>query len=130
MRTRTRRRRELEGITMMGDVNELSISGHVEHQPVMREDDDRGHVCEFVLTHATTGSCGCCWELERYNVQAYGELGEYYAANWQPGLAIVINGRLEHHLCDTLAGPLPSVLIVAHTIDDSLGAHPHQEHDG
>jgi hypothetical protein len=40
--------------------------------------------------------------------------------------AIVINGRLEHHQVDTLAGPLPSICIVVHCIDDTLGAHPHQ----
>ena len=126
---RVRRRHELANITTLGDVNELAISGHVEHEPRLREDDDREHVCEFVLTHTTTSPSGH-WEQQRYNVQAYGELGEHYATNWQPGQAIIINGRLEHHLCDTLAGPLPSVLIVAHCIDDTLGAHPHQQHNG
>jgi Single-strand binding protein family len=124
---RVRRRHELANITTLGDVNELAISGHVEHEPTLREDDGRRCVCEFVLTH--TSQAGHV-EQQRYNVRAYGELGEYYATDWEPGLAIVINGRLEHHLCDTLAGPLPSVWIVAHTIDDTLGAHPHQQHDG
>jgi single-stranded DNA-binding protein len=109
----------------MGDVNELSISGDVEHEPVCHEDDDHRRVCEFVLTHTTTSLSRQC-ERQRYNVQAYGELGEYYAATWQPGQAIVIDGRLEHHLCDTLAGPLPSIAIVAHCIDTKLGPHPHQ----
>jgi hypothetical protein len=80
-----------------------------------------------VLTHTTIR-----WgerERQRYNVHAYGELGEYYANHWQPGQAIVINGRLEHHLCDTLAGPLPNISIIAHTIDDTLGTHPHQQHN-
>jgi hypothetical protein len=95
------RRHELANITTLGDVNELAISGHVEHEPRLREGDDRGCVCEFVLTHTTTSP----WEQQRYNVQAYGELAEYYATSWQPGQAIVINGRLEHHLCDTLTGP-------------------------
>ena len=122
------RRHELANIRTLGDVNELAISGRIEHEPTLREDDDRGCVCEFVLTHTTTSPAGY-WEQQRYNVQAYGELGEYYATNWQPGQAIIINGRLEHHLCDSLAGPLPNTLIVAHTIDDTLGAHPHQEHD-
>ena len=125
---RVRRRHELANIRTLGDVNELAISGHVEHQPTLREDDDRRHVCEFVLTHTTHGPLGR-WEQQRYNVQAYGELAPYYATNWQPGQAIVINGRLEHHLCDTLAGPLPNVLIVAHSIDDTLGTHPHQQHN-
>jgi hypothetical protein len=30
---RVRRRHELANITTLGDVNELAISGHVEHQP-------------------------------------------------------------------------------------------------
>lgn len=125
MRTRTRRRRELEGIAMFGDVNELSISGHVEHEPRLREDDDRVW-CEFVLTHTATSP----WGQQRYNIRAYGELGEYYAANWQPGQAILVLGHLEHQLCDTLAGPLPSIQIVAHSMDCDLGPHPHQEQNG
>jgi hypothetical protein len=125
---RVRRDHELANITTLGDVNELAISGHVEHQPALREDDDHRRVCEFVLTHTTPGPFGH-WERQRYNIQAYGELGEYSANHWQPGHAIVINGRLEHHLCDTLAGPLPSIWIVAHTIDDTLGTHPHQQHN-
>ena len=122
MRRRTRRN-ELQNIAIMGDFNELSISGHVERQPVLREDDDGWPVCEFVLTH-TTVSCGI-WELQRYNIQAYGQLGEHYADSWQPGQAIIIDGRLEYRVCDTLAGPLPSVWIVAHSIDPTLGLHPH-----
>ena len=125
MRRRTRRN-ELHNIGCGGDFNELSISGHVERQPMLREDDDGWPVCEFVLTH-TTVSCGIC-ERQRYNVQAYGQLGEHYADSWQPGQAIVIDGRLEYRACDTLAGPLPSVWIVAHCIDPTLGQHPHTDH--
>jgi single-stranded DNA-binding protein len=121
---RIRRHHELANIESLGDFNELSISGHVEHEPALREDDDRDHVCEFVLTHIT-GMCGC-FEHQRYNVAAYGQLAEYYAANWQPGQAVIVDGRLEHHEVETLVGPLPSVVIVAHCIDDTLGAHPHQ----
>jgi hypothetical protein len=121
---RVRRSHELANITTLGDVNELAISGHVEHEPTLHED-----VCEFVLTHTTTSPYGRRWERQRYNIQAHGELGEYYANHWQPDQAIVINGRLEHHQVDTLAGPLPSVWIVAHTIDDTLGTHPHQQHN-
>jgi hypothetical protein len=80
---RVRRRHELANIRTLGDVNELAISGHVEHEPRLHEDDDRGCVCEFVLTHTTTSP----WEQQRYNVQAYGELGESYATSWQPGQA-------------------------------------------
>jgi hypothetical protein len=122
---RIRRRHELQNIKLLGDFNELSISGHVEQQPTLHEDDDREHVCEFVLTHTTTYPSGR-WERQHYNVQAYGKFGEYYAANWQPSQAIVINGHLEHHQVDTLAGPHHSAYIVAHCIDDTLGAHPHQ----
>ena len=126
MRRRTRRN-ELQNIAIMGDFNELSISGHVERRPVLREDEDRQYVCEFVLTHTTTSPSGR-WERQLYNIQAYGQLGEHYAANWQPGQAIVIDGRLEYRVCDTLAGPLPSVWIVAHCIDPTLGPHPHTGH--
>ena len=128
---RVRRRHELANIKSLGDVNELAISGHVKHEPRLREDDDGYNcVCEFALTHTTTGPVGQRWERQAYNVRAYGKLGEHYASHWwQPGQAIVINGRLEHHQVETLAGPVPSIWIVAHTIDDTLGAHPHQKHD-
>jgi single-stranded DNA-binding protein len=122
---RIRKRHELANITTLGDFNELAISGHVEHEPVLREDYDREHVCEFVLTHTTT-SWPTRWERQFYNVEAYGQLGEYYAANWQPDQAIIINGRLEYHVVDTLAGPHHSSSIIAHTIDTALGPHPHQ----
>ena len=120
---RIRRRHELHNIAVGSDFNELSISGHVEHQPVLREDDDGWPVYEFVLTH-TTVMCGV-WERQRYNIQAYDQLGEHYTDNWQPGQTIIIDGRLEYRACDTLAGPLPHVWIVAHCIDPTLGPHPH-----
>jgi hypothetical protein len=119
-----RTRNELHNIAIMGDINELAISGHVEQQPVLREDDEHQHVCEFVLTH-TTVSCGL-WEQQHYNIQAYGQIGEHYADHWDPGHTIVIDGRLEYHVCDTLAGPLASALIIAHSID-GLGPHPHTD---
>jgi single-stranded DNA-binding protein len=112
-----RRRYELHNITTLGDVNELSISGHVQHQPVLREDHDGELVYEFVLTHTTLSLSGR-WELQRYTVQAYGQLGEHYGANWQPGQTTIVDGRLEYQLCDTLAGPLPNVSIIVHCIDD------------
>jgi len=124
MRIRTRRRRELLAIAAIGDVNDLTLTGHVEHQPLLRDDDEHRSVCEFMLTQ-TTGLCRC-WEQQRYNIRAYGELGEYYTAHWQPGQAILIIGLLEHQLCDTLAGPLPSIQIVAQDIDCDLGLHPHR----
>ena len=123
-----RRRHELHNIQALGDVNELSISGHVEHQPVAREDHDGERVYEFVLTHTTLSLSGR-WELQRYRVQAYGQLGAHYATNWQPGQTTIVDGRLEYQLCDTLAGPRPRVWIVAHMIDDTLGPHPHHEHN-
>jgi hypothetical protein len=73
-----RRRHELHNIEALGDVNELSISGHVQHQPVAREDHDGEHVYEFVLTHTTLSLSGG-WEQQSNNVQAYGQLGKHYA---------------------------------------------------
>jgi single-stranded DNA-binding protein len=116
------RRNELQNIATMGDLNELSISGHVEHQPELGEDHHGEQVCEFVLTHHAV-SCGI-WMLERYTVEAYGQLGQNYATNWQPGQAIIVDGRLEYRDCDTLAGPLASITIIAHHIA-TLGPHPH-----
>ena len=124
---RVRRRHELANIRTLGDVNELSISGYVEHEPTLQEDYDREHICEFVLTHTTTSPSGHA-ELQLYNVTAYGQLAEHYAATWRPGQTTVINGRLEYHVCDTLAGPIPSASIIAHTIDATLGPHPHHQH--
>jgi hypothetical protein len=39
---RMRRRHELPNIKTLGDVNELSISGHVEQQPVLQPAGVRG----------------------------------------------------------------------------------------
>jgi hypothetical protein len=126
MRNRIHRRHELHNIAVGGDFNEVSISGHVERPPMLREDWERDQVYEFVLTH-TTVSCGI-WELQRYSVEADGQLGEHYAANWQPGQAIIVDGRLEYRDCDTLARPLASISIIAHSIDPTLGPHPHTHH--
>jgi single-stranded DNA-binding protein len=129
MRARRRRRHELFNIASLGDVNELSISGHVEHQPVLSQDEDGVTVYEFVLTHTTSQRYGHGWEHQRYNVTAYHALGEHYAASWQPGHTIIIDGHLEYDVCDTLAGPITQVSVVAHSIDTALGPHPHiREH--
>jgi hypothetical protein len=123
-----RRRHELQNITTLGDVNELSISGHVQHPPALQAIRAGEHVYEFVLTHTTLSLSGR-WELQRYDVQAYGQLGEHYATTWQPGQTTIVNGRLEDQICHTLTGPIPHVSIVAHTIDNTLGAHPHHQQD-
>jgi hypothetical protein len=128
-----RRRHELHNIRALGDVNELSISGHVEHPSVPGEDHDGERVYEFVLTHTTLSLSGR-WEHQHYTVQAYGQLGEHYASTWLPGQTTIVEGRLEYQTRDKaglrLDGPLPSVWIVAHCIDDTLGPHPHREDNG
>ena len=130
---RRRRRQELQNIASLGDFNELSISGHVEHPPQLHEDEDGWQVWTFVLTHTTTRPGG--WERQLYDVQAHNELGQHYAATWQPNRTTIIDGRLEHDVYQTLAGPVHSASIVAHRIDTTLGAHPHprtnsQQRDG
>jgi Single-strand binding protein family len=130
MRRRTRRRQErqrrqeLEGIAAFGDVNELSISGHVEHEPRLRTDRDGMSVCEFVLTHTTSTPCGPWWEPQHYQIAAYGQIGEHYAASWKASEPVIVDGRLDYHVQNTLAGPVPSCSIVAHAIA-TLGPHPH-----
>jgi len=114
-----------DSIKTRGDVNDLTISGHVEHTPVLRWDVDGECVCEFVLSHTTASPSGH-WELQFYNVEAYGQLGEDFATTWQPGQTILITGQLDYHVCDTLAGPVPGASIIAHAIGRALGPHPHQ----
>ena len=111
---RIRRRHELPNIKLLGDFNELSISGHVEHQPVLRQDDDRGHVCEFMLTHhhQRVRALGAP-ALQRPDLRAARRaLRRQLAArpsdrHQRPPRT----APLRH-----LAGPLPSIWIVAHCI--------------
>ncbi|MGH2943186.1 MAG: hypothetical protein ACRDLN_10505 [Solirubrobacteraceae bacterium] len=123
MRARRARRQELLNIASLGDFNELTISGHVEQRPVLGKDDWGRRACEFVLTH--TSAFGSSWERECYDVVAYDEHGERYAADWQPGQTVLIAGWLAQHDCQTLAGPVRGARIAAWTIDTTLGLHPH-----
>jgi hypothetical protein len=54
------------------DVNELTISGHIEHELELTEDDYGQWVCAFVLTHTTTHYESGHWELQYYDITLYG----------------------------------------------------------
>jgi single-stranded DNA-binding protein len=100
------------------DINQLTISGHVESQPELEEHPDYGSVCRFVLTHTTEPpdperfEC----ELQFYNVAIYGPLGESFMATFKPGMRIIINGRLDCEHQQTLLGYQPTASILADSI--------------
>jgi len=98
------------------DINELTISGHVNQPPVLQGDPDDLPACTFVLTHTTHAYAREGWEQQHYNVTAYGKIGVAFAARHQVGQVVVITGELDLQLRDTLIGPLPYVSIIAHRI--------------
>ena len=105
------------------DVNELTISGHVNQAPWLHGDADDLLVCEFVLAHTTHAYDRGSWEQQHYNVIAYGRVAEAFGERHKTGQVVVITGELELQLKDTLIGPLPYISITAHriiTVDGSL----------
>ena len=108
------------------DVNQLTISGHVEREPELQEYPGCGSVCTFVLTHTREHEESGHWELQFYNVAAYGPLGESFAATFHGGQRVVIIGRLDCEHEQTLLGYRPlasviadSILVIHGTADDS-----------
>jgi len=79
-----------------GDINEVTIAGHVERPPSMSRDEDGQDVCEFLLSHA---SCEHTeyghWDLQHYAVAIYGQAAKVFVETYQPGEMIVIAGRLD-----------------------------------
>jgi single-stranded DNA-binding protein len=104
------------------DVNELTISGHIEHDLELTEDDYGQWVCRFVLTHTTTHYETGHWELQYYDVTLYG--AKPFARHYQPGQMILITGQLDHHVQTTPTGSQSQASIHAHTIITAHGPQP------
>jgi hypothetical protein len=100
------------------DINELTISGHVNQAPRLDDDTDVIAVCRFVLTHTTHAidRRRPGWEQQHYNVTAYDKVAETFTERHQPGQVIVITGELDLQIQATLIGPLPAITIIAHRI--------------
>jgi hypothetical protein len=99
------------------DVNELTISGHVNEAPRLDDDSDVISVCRFVLTHTTHAiRQRPTWEQQHYTVTAYDKVAETFTERHQPGQVVVITGELDLQIQATLIGPLPAVSIIAHRI--------------
>jgi primosomal replication protein N len=98
------------------DINELTISGHVNQPPRLQGHPEDLPGCEFVLTHTTQAVDRDGWEQQHYNVIAYGSTGVAFLARHRHGQVVVITGELDLQLQDTLIGTLPQVSIVAHRI--------------
>jgi hypothetical protein len=96
------------------DVNHLTISGHVNQPPRRDDDGDAIASCEFVLTHASHGTNP--GSEQHYRVIAHDPVAEAFAARYEPGQAVIVMGRLELEIHDTLLGPLPAISITAHRI--------------
>ena len=97
------------------DLNSLTISGRVEREPQLRDHDECGTVCRFVLTHTVDlpDSERFVAEIQFYNAAIYGPLGESFAAVWKTGQKIIIKGRLDCEHQETLTGyqPIASILV-------------------
>jgi single-stranded DNA-binding protein len=76
------------------DVNQLTISGHVQREPELSEEHDGVSVCRFVLSHAVGDHESGHWELQLYHVNIYGPLGQSFASTHQPGQKVIITGCL------------------------------------
>jgi primosomal replication protein N len=86
---------DLIGLDTTGeDVNEITVSGYVEHELELFVDNYGQWVCRFVLTHTTTHYESGHWELQYYDITLYG--AKPFARTYQPGQAILITGHLDH----------------------------------
>jgi hypothetical protein len=97
------------------ELNELTISGYVEHEPVIH-DQDGGSCCELVLTHGIYSEHYDRWLLGFFSVRVWGQLGEQVALEWEPRQIIVVTGHLDYEQHDTLAGPMAKITILATNI--------------
>jgi single-stranded DNA-binding protein len=97
---------------LTSELNELTISGYVEHKPTLHGPGGES-CCELVLTHSIYSQRDGGWLLAFFTVRIWGQLGEQIADAWQPRQTIVITGHLDYELHDTLAGPMPKVTILA-----------------
>jgi single-stranded DNA-binding protein len=97
------------------DLNQLTISGRVEREPELSEHPECGTVCTFVLTHTVElpDNERFSAEIQFYNAAIYGPLGESFAALYEPGQKIIIQGRLDCEHQQTLTGyqPIASILV-------------------
>jgi hypothetical protein len=117
---------------LRSELNEVTISGYVEHKPTMHEQDGES-CCELVLTHSIYSERDEGWMLGFFTIRVWGELAQDVAEAWQPRQVIVITGHLDYELHDTLAGPMPKVTILAtqvlatglHQTDEPTGYELH-----
>jgi single stranded DNA-binding protein len=107
------------------DLNQLLISGHVRREPELREEPDGDSVCSFVLTHTSEHQESGHWELQFYNVHIYGPLAESFAETCKTGQKIMITGRLDCELHETLTGYQPVVSIIATSVITLYGMAEH-----
>ena len=99
------------------DINLVTISGHIEHDLALYEDDYGQWVCRFVLTHTTTHYETGHWEQQYYDVILYG--ARPLARRSETGQTILVTGQLDHP-ASTHARPA----IHAHTITIAHGPQP------
>ena len=79
-----------------GDINQVTIAGHVEQPPSMSRDEDGQDVCEFLLSHASREDSEYGqWELQHYAVAIYSQAARVFVETYQPGEMIIIAGRLD-----------------------------------
>jgi single-stranded DNA-binding protein len=111
----------------IADLNQLTISGRVERAPELSEHPECGTVCTFVLTHTVEllDNERFSAEIQFYNAAIYGPLGQSFAAVYEPGQKIIIEGRLDCEHQQTLTGyqPIASILVDSITTMHELAEH-------
>jgi single-stranded DNA-binding protein len=107
------------------DLNQLLISRHVRREPELRQEPDDDSVCSFVLTHTSEHEESGHWELQFYNVAIHGPLGESFAETCKAGQKVMITGRLDCELRETLMGYQPVISIIATSVITLYGMAEH-----
>ena len=78
-----------------------------------------------MLTHTSEREESGHWELQFYNVTIHGQLGESFAASCKTGQRVMITGRVDCELRETLMGYQPVVSIIATSIITLYGTVEH-----
>ena len=100
-----------------GDINQVTISAHIDYQPQLRQDEDGQALCEFLLSHVTACPDSGHWELQHYSVAIYGPHARVFVDTYQPGAMLIITGRLDCQ--DRRLQPVGCGLAVVH--DEEAG---------
>jgi len=107
------------------DLNQLTISGHINSQPELHAFDDDDNAYTFTLSHTTDHHQSGHWELQLYHVSIWQPASEAFIEHFRLGQRVAITGHLDCAYHETPAGYQPIVSIIADriiTLDDPQDA--------